>query len=322
VPCGEAPPGPRKFLSVGWTAAQLGDLSGRTAVVTGGNSGIGFETARQLAGHGASVVLACRNQRTAEQAAARIGPHVRVAELDLSSMASVRDFAAGWREPLHLLINNAGVMAPPRPATTADGFELQFGTNHLGHFVLTGLLLPALIGSGAGRVVTVASIAHRGGTEAVLDANAGEAYHPQRTYSNSKLANLLFATELQRRLTEHRLPVTSTAAHPGVAATGLVTDRQGMGAKAVVRIAVPLALRVFTQSPAAGARASLYAATEAEPGSYTGPSLLGDTRGPIGPARRSGLAQDEKLARRLWQVSEELTGFRYHWDAAPGTAAP
>src|SRR5205823_1893518 len=126
---------------------------------------------------------------------------------------SVRDFAAVWDGPLDLLINNAGVMAPPRWATTADGFELQFGTNHLGHFVLTGLLLPALIDSGAGRVVTVASIAHRGGTEAVLDANAGEPYHPQRTYSNSKLANLLFATELQRRLAERSVPVTSTAAH-------------------------------------------------------------------------------------------------------------
>lgn len=228
-------------------------------------------------------------------------------------MTSVRDFGASWDGPLDLLVNNAGVMAPPKPAATADGFERQFGTNHLGHFVLTGMLLPALIGSGAGRVVTVASIAHHGGTAEVLDGNVGTAYNAQRTYSNSKLANLLFATELQRRLHEHRLPVTSTAAHPGVAATGLVSSRDGMGANPLLRVFGPAFLTVLTQTSKAGARASLYAATEAEPGSYTGPRLMGETRGPIGPARRSKFGQDQELARRLWQVSEELTGFRYTW---------
>jgi NAD(P)-dependent dehydrogenase (short-subunit alcohol dehydrogenase family) len=298
---------------VGWNAAQLPDLRGRIAIVTGANSGIGFHTAKQLAAHGAQVVLACRNVESGAAAAAAIGGSTRVAELDLASSASVREFAEGWDGPLHLLINNAGVMAPPKFATTADGFERQFGTNHLGHFVLTGLLLPALV-AGAGRVVTVASIAHHGGTDAVLDGNVGgEPYNAQQTYSQSKLANLLFALELHRELLAHELPVTSTAAHPGVSATGLVADREGMGASPLLRVVAPPFLKIFTQSAAAGARATLYAATEAAPGSYTGPQWFGETRGPIGPAKLSSYAQDEKLARRLWQVSEELTGFRYDW---------
>jgi NAD(P)-dependent dehydrogenase (short-subunit alcohol dehydrogenase family) len=303
---------------VGWNAGQLPDLTGRTAVVTGANSGIGFHTAKQLAAHGAHVVLACRNVESGAAAATAIGGSTRVAALDLASSASVREFAESWDGPLHLLINNAGVMAPPKFATTADGFERQFGTNHLGHFVLTGLLLPALVASGAGRVVTVASIAHHGGTDAVLDGNVGGAtYNAQQTYSQSKLANLLFALELHRELVAHELPVTSTAAHPGVSATGLVADREGMGASPLLRVVAPPFLKIFTQSAAAGARATLYAATEAAPGSYTGPQWFGETRGPIGPAKLSSYAQDEKLARRLWQVSEELTGFRYEWRRQP-----
>jgi NAD(P)-dependent dehydrogenase (short-subunit alcohol dehydrogenase family) len=291
----------------------LPDLHGRTAVVTGANSGIGFHTARELAAHGAKVVLACRNLPSARAAAGRLPGDVSVAELDLASMDSVRRFAEGWDRPLHLLINNAGVMAPPRLATTVDGFERQFGTNHLGHFVLTGLLLPSLVASGAGRVVTVASIAHHGGTDAVLEANVGEGYNAQKTYSNSKLANLLFAIELNHELEAHELPVSSVAAHPGVSSTGLVGDREGMGANAFMRTVGPIFVKVFTQSATAGARAPLFAATEAKPGSYTGPQVFGETRGPIGPAKLSPQGQDEKLARRLWQVSEELTGFRYSW---------
>lgn len=292
------------------------DLSGRVAVVTGANSGIGFHTTKELIAHGATVVMACRNRSAAEAAAnsLRAGDAVRVAELDLASSASVREFAEAWDGPLHLLINNAGVMAPPKLSLTADGFERQFGTNHLGHFMLTGLLLPALVASGAGRVVTVASIAHHGGTDAVLEANLGGApYNPQKTYSNSKLANLLFAMELHRELSARELPVTSTAAHPGVSSTGLVGDREGMGASTFMRVVGPVFVKVFTQSAAAGARSTLYAAAVAEPGSYTGPQLFGETRGPIGPARLSSFAQDEKLARRLWQVSEEMTGLRYEW---------
>jgi NAD(P)-dependent dehydrogenase (short-subunit alcohol dehydrogenase family) len=294
------------------------DLTARTAVVTGANSGIGWFTARDLAAHGARVVLACRDVEAGKLAADRVRSSVAsaeldVAHLDLASMASVRAFGDQWIGPLDLLVNNAGVMAPPKKVVTEDGFELQFGTNYLGHFVLTGLLLPALLASSSPRVVTVASIAHHGGSEEVIDANRGLDYHPQRTYSNSKLANLLFALELQRQSSARGLALVSVAAHPGVSATGLVGDPQGMGASRFMRTVAPAFLRVFTQSAAAGSRPTLYAATEAAPGSYTGPQRFGETRGRIGPARMSTFAQDEKLARRLWQASEDLTGFHYPW---------
>jgi NAD(P)-dependent dehydrogenase (short-subunit alcohol dehydrogenase family) len=292
-------------------------MTGRTVVVTGANSGIGFHATRALVDHGAQVVMACRDVEAAETAASTMsGGTVSVRHLDLASAASVREFAEGWDGPLDLLINNAGVMAPPKLSMTEDGFEKQFGTNHLGHFVLTGLLLPSLVASGAGRVVTVASVAHFGGTDAVLEGNLGEGYNAQKTYSNSKLANLLFALELHREFVARELPVTSTAAHPGVAATGLVPDPNGMGANPILRVAGPIFLKIFVQSARAGARATLFAATEAEPGSYTGPQVFGETRGPIGAAKLSSYAQDEKLARRLWQVSEEMTGFRYDWGGA------
>src|SRR3954447_6332615 len=305
----------RSLQAVGRKASQLPDLDGRTAIVTGANSGIGYHTTKALAARGARVVMACRNVESGHAAAAATGAGdaVRVGRLDLASARSVGEFAESWEGPLDLLINNAGVMAPPKLGLTEDGFEKQFGTNHLGHFALTCLLLPALIHSGRGRVVTVASIAHHGGTEAVLEGNLDGAYHPQKTYSNSKLANLLFALELHRELTAHSLPVTSTAAHPGVSATGLVGDGEGMGANRFMRFAGPAFVKVFTQSAAAGARAVVYAATEADPGSYTGPQLFGETRGRIGAARLSSFAQDEKLARRLWQVSEEMTGLHYEF---------
>jgi NAD(P)-dependent dehydrogenase (short-subunit alcohol dehydrogenase family) len=301
---------------------QLPILDGRTAVVTGANSGIGLHTAKALAARGARVVLACRDVERAKQAADRIRAahrhfdteiEVDVAELDLADMSSVRLFGEQWRGPLDLLVNNAGVMAPPRRASTRDGFELQFGTNHLGHFVLTGLLLPWLLEAAAPRVVTVSSVAHLGGKEDVVNGNAGGPYRAQQAYANSKLANLLFAMELQRRARAAEQPLVSTAAHPGVCSTGLVRDPEGMGANPLLRTVGPVFVKAFTQSAAAGARASLYAATLAEPGSYTGPQYLGETRGPIGPAKMSNLAHDERLARRLWDVSVELTGFRYPW---------
>ena len=307
------------FPAVVWTPAQLPDLTGRTAVVTGGNAGIGFHTARELAAHGARVVIACRDVGTGEAAAARMtgGPPVTVSRLDLASMGSIRTFADAWDGPLDLLVNNAGVMAPPKRRVTADGFEVQFATNHLGHYALTGLLLPALMLPGSARVVTVSSIAHQGGNDSVLDGNAAGPYNPQLAYSNSKLANLLFALELQRRLVEHAAPIVSVAAHPGVSSTGLFSDPEGMGASPVMRYLAPPLLKVLVQRPATAARAVLYAATEAEPGSYTGPTLMGETRGRIGPARISTSAQDEKLALRLWNASEEFTGLRYDWPPAP-----
>jgi NAD(P)-dependent dehydrogenase (short-subunit alcohol dehydrogenase family) len=303
---------------VKWTAAQLPELRGRVVVVTGANSGIGWHTAHALAAHGARVVLACRDLVRGSTAVSRIrasvpSADVTVVGLDLASMSSVRAFAKGWDGPLDVLINNAGVMAPPKPARTEDGYELQFGTNHLGHFVLTGLLLPALLETGRGRVVTVASVAHHGARADLLDGNTGPNYHPQHTYSNSKLANLLFADELHRQACQRGLLLASVAAHPGISATGLVGDPEGMGASRMVRMVGPLFVRVFTQSARAGARSTLYAATEAPSGSYTGPQRFGETRGRIGPARRSLLAQDERLGRQLWQVSEELTGFQFPW---------
>ena len=268
-----------------WTADGLPALDGRVAVITGANSGIGFHTARQLAAHGARVVLACRRPDSGEAAAERIrrdtGGDATFAQLDLGSIASVRHFAGRWNAPLDLLINNAGVMAPPKLASTPDGFELQFGVNHLGHFVLTGLLLQHLEAA-KGRVVSVASIAHHGGTEQVLDGNVGEAYHPQRTYSNSKLANLLFALQLHHEINARDLPITSVAAHPGVASTGLVSSRQGMGAK----------------RPGAHVRADVPAADDAVGGGRRAPDPLRRRRGRAGVLQRpDGLPRDPRRRR-------------------------
>ena len=317
-----------------WTPNDLPDLTGTTAVVTGANSGIGLETARTLAAHGASVTLACRNVAKGEHAAELIrsgrrgvegrsgvdgrsggvpAVDVRVAELDLSSLASVRRFAEAWQGPLNLLVNNAGVMAPRKWVATTDGFELQFGTNHLGHYALTGLLLAALKAGASPRVVTVASLAHHQGRADLLDGNPPQSYRPERAYGNSKLANLLFGAELQRRASAHGSALSSAMSHPGISATGLVVNRQGMGANPLVRTAAPGVMRVLFQSAAAGANPSLYAATEAAPGSYTGPRRLLESRGPVGPARLSALAQDQELASRLWQVSQDLTGVEFRW---------
>jgi NAD(P)-dependent dehydrogenase (short-subunit alcohol dehydrogenase family) len=265
-------------------------------------------------------MIACRDVERGKQAADHIrgqAPQadVEVRQIDLADMASVREFGEGFDGPLHLLVNNAGVMAPPRRTVTANGFELQFGTNHLGHFVLTGLLLPALLAANSARVVTVSSVAHHGGTADVLEGNMVGPYRPQRAYANSKLANLLFAFELQRRAEARGAGVTSTAAHPGYSATGLVADPEGAGANRLVRAVAPPLVTAFTQSAAVGSRAILFATSEAQPGSFTGPQRLHETRGPIGAAEAAPLARDATLARQLWQVSEELTGFRYRWPA-------
>jgi NAD(P)-dependent dehydrogenase (short-subunit alcohol dehydrogenase family) len=291
---------------------DLPDLTGTVAVVTGGNSGIGFHTAKALAANGARVVLACRNVASAEEAAVRMPGEVVVEELDLASQASVASFAARWSGPLHLLVNNAGVMRPPHYRETGDGHELMFGTNHLGHFALTGRLLPVLLGAPAPRVVTVASIAHHRGDQRVLAANPPEGYRPEPYYGNSKLANVLFARELHRRATEAGSPLVSTAAHPGVSATNLVGSTDGMGDNWLIHHVVsPYLLPLVFQSAAAGANPSLYAATLAEPGSYTGPQRFGESRGPIGPARLSRHAADEELGRKLWALSEEKTGVTF-----------
>jgi NAD(P)-dependent dehydrogenase (short-subunit alcohol dehydrogenase family) len=302
-----------------WAPAEMPPLTGRTTLVTGANSGIGWHTALELARHGAEVTLAVRSTEKGEAAAARIrgevpAAQVRVEPLDLGSLTSVEELAGRWDGPLDLLVNNAGVMAPPRYQETSDGFELQFGTNHLGHFALTGLLLPALLAAPAARVVTVSSMAHRQGKATVIDANQGGGYNPSTTYANSKLANLLFALELQRRASLAGTRLTSTAAHPGVASTNLFTSEQGLGAIPGVKQVSPLFTRLFFQPAGRGAEPTLYAATAAAPGSYTGPRWLRESRGPVAAARVGPLARDEVLAGKVWQVSEDLTGVRYAWD--------
>ncbi|MFL6088804.1 MAG: SDR family NAD(P)-dependent oxidoreductase [Aeromicrobium sp.] len=294
-----------------FSPSDIPDLTGRTVVVTGANAGIGAVTARELAVHGAEVVLACRNVDAGKAAAAGMPGRTRVERLDLSSQQSVREFAERWEGPLDLLINNAGVMNPPRYRETEDGHELMFGTNHLGHFALTGRLLPALLASANPRVVTVSSVAHHGGDQRVLAANPEEGYVPEPYYGNSKLANLLFARELHHRATAAKSPLVSTAAHPGVSATNLVASPDGMGANPLVRAAAPYFMPVIFQSAAKGANPTLYAATFAEPGSYTGPQRMRETRGPIGPAKLSKYAQDEQLGRDLWTLSEEKTGITF-----------
>jgi NAD(P)-dependent dehydrogenase (short-subunit alcohol dehydrogenase family) len=301
-----------------WDVSQLPSFDGRSALVTGANSGIGLFTALELARRGAHVRLACRNPELGARAADTIraevpGAQLTVLRLDLASLASVAALAEAWQGPLDLLINNAGVMAPPDWRPTADGFELQFGTNHLGHFALTGRLLPALLAAPAARVVTVSSLRHRAGTAAVLQGNPRQGYRPQAAYGNSKLANLLFGLELQRRAVEHGAALTSTIAHPGVSATNLMLSPDGMGASAILRQGGKLIARLVFQPPAAGALPSLYAASAAAPGSYTGPSGPGELRGRPGPARIQPAGRDRRLATQLWDVSEELTGVRYRW---------
>jgi len=288
---------------------DLPDLSGHRVVVTGANSGIGFHAAKAFAAHGAEVTIACRSLEKGRDARSRIDGKVEVAELDLASLASVEAFAEAWTGPLDLLVNNAGVMTPPRYRQTTDGFELQFGTNHLGHVALTARLLPHLLEASAPRVVAVSSIAHHRGDASVLGGNEdADGYSAGQAYGNSKLANLLFALELQRRAEAAGAPLTATACHPGVSSTGLVTSPDGLGGLPLVKQLAPLVMKVVTQSSAAGANPTLWAATYAEPASYTGPVGLRETRGRLGPARLSRAARDTDLASRLWEVSEEKTG--------------
>ncbi|MEV2274527.1 oxidoreductase [Nocardiopsis sp. NPDC049922] len=285
-------------------AVTIPDLSGRTAVVTGANSGLGLETTRILARKGMRVVMAVRDEEKGEAAAASVDGVTEVRRLDLADLDSVRAFARAWDGPIHLLINNAGVMAIPK-STTKDGFETQFGVNHLGHFALTNLLLPQV----TGRVVTVSSGLHRlaRGIE-FDDLNLDEGYTPNRAYAQSKLANLLFTLELQRRLEAAGSPVLATAAHPGYAATNL----QSHAANPVHRGLMAVGNALIAQSGANGALPTIYAATQDVPGAaYAGPRKMGGLRGAPGLSSRSEAAWDSIAARRLWTVSEELTGVTF-----------
>ncbi len=301
----------RKPSLAGFGPGDLPDLSGTRAVVTGANSGIGFHTAKALAEHGAEVVLACRNLDSARAAQVKLPGHTDVQELDLASQKSVTTFADRFEGPLDLLVNNAGVMTPPRYRSTEDGHELQFGTNHLGHFALAGLLLRHLLEASAPRIAVVSSIAHHRGDERVLEGNPEATYNANRDYGQSKLANLLFAFELQRRADAAASPLVVASAHPGVSNTNLVTSPDGMGALPGVRRIAPLVMPLVLQSSAAGANPTLWASTYAEPGSYVGPTRLAESRGRLGTAKLSRHARDEDLARRLWTLSEEKTGVTF-----------
>jgi len=279
----------------------LPDLSGRTAVVTGGNSGIGRITARELARAGAHVVLAVRDPARGRAATHDFTGSFEVRRLDLADLSSVREFAAGWSGDLHLLVDNAGIMAVPQ-GRTADGFESQLGTNHLGHFALTNLLLPHV----RERVVVVSSAAHRAGRIDLADLNyERRRYVSWAAYGQSKLANLLFVLELQRRLFEAGSPVLVVAAHPGWASTNLQAQTGNAAMTAVMR----LGNRLIAQDDEGGALPTLHAATaDVPPAAYVGPSGFQELRGVPTLVGRSAAASDGAVARELWTRSEELTG--------------
>ena len=292
-------PKPRPMTS-SWNTEDIPDLTGRTAIVTGANSGLGRVAAGALAAAGARVVLAVRDTDKGQAAAATMPGEVEIRRLDLANLASVREFAAGWEGDLDLLINNAGVMIPPL-TRTADGFELQFGTNHLGHFALANLLLPQV----TGRVVTVSSLAHRTGTIDFDDLNwEHKPYKAWQAYSQSKLANLMFTYELQRRLSGAGTPI-AVAAHPGFANTELTRNSPA--------IAAFFYARVMSQKPAMGALPVLRAATDPAVlgGQYYGPGGFFGARGYPKLAKSSRQSHDTAIQRRLWTASEELTGVTF-----------
>ncbi len=304
-----------------WNAVDIPDQTDRTVVVTGANSGLGLRSAEALAAKGARVLLACRNPARAAAAldavrAVATGAEPEVRSLDLSSLESVRACAAGLvgeLDHLDVLLNNAGIMAVPE-GRTADGFELQLGTNHLGHFALTGLLLPRLLAAAEPRVVTVSSNAHRFGRMHFEDLFfERRRYSRWRAYGQSKLANLLFSSELQRRAVEHRTTLTAVTAHPGYAATNL-TSGPAAGASLLGPV-LALSDRLVGQPDALGALPQLYGATMPDvlPDDYWGPDGLREMRGHPTRVGRSGRALSAEAAARLWARSEELTGVTYPW---------
>jgi NAD(P)-dependent dehydrogenase (short-subunit alcohol dehydrogenase family) len=295
------------------TQAEIPSQLGKTAVVTGATGGLGYETALALAKAGAEVILTGRNDRKGQSAIERIsgeviGAKINSESLDLASLASIADFVQRMqaRQSLDLLINNAGVMALPRRQVTADGFEMQFGTNHLGHFALTARLMPLLRRASGARVVSLSSLAHRTGLIDFSDLQGARVYSPWKAYGQSKLACLMFALELQRRSDAAGWNLISNAAHPGFARTNLFTS----GPRGLVSLASGFAAPLLGHSAADGARLILFAATspEARPGAYYGPGGFSELRG--APARTLMMpqARDAAAAARLWDVSAKLTG--------------
>ncbi|OKK14249.1 short-chain dehydrogenase [Streptomyces sp. CB00455] len=308
-----------------WSTADVPDQCGRTALVTGASGGIGLETARVLAERGARVLLACRDAERGLAAAARIGGRTEVVRVDLASLDSVRGAARDIRrrvDRLDLLVNNAGVMFPEY-GRTQDGFEPHFGVNHLGHFALTGLLLGLMRDVPGSRVVSVASLAHRAAVRGVgvAEVRGARGHRSVMAYGRSKLANLMFARELQCRLTAAGAETVSVAAHPGLSATGLWHD----GAPGWLRPVSAAALRWLGQSAASAALPSLRAATDplVPGGAYLGPGGPAECHGGAGPARSSRASRDVIAQIRLWEMSEELTGVRYaRWAGRGADARP
>jgi NAD(P)-dependent dehydrogenase (short-subunit alcohol dehydrogenase family) len=314
-------------MSEKWKAADIPSLAGKRVLITGASSGIGYHAALKLARKGAHVMLACRDRRRGEDALARLdadspSAHTELVILDLASLASVRDFATNelaQRRPLHILINNAGVMAPPKRLETADGFELQFGTNVLGHFALTALLMPALQlatteSAERLRIVTIASIAHKRGQLNFDDLQSIKSYSPMRAYQQSKLADLMFAFELDRRLRAANSRVMSVAAHPGVASTNLFRTGDHSAFEKAIRNLLGHAIGIVLNTDAEGALPTLYAATApgAQDGGYYGPQGFQEMRGDdVGPARVASQALDPAAAARLWQTCEDLTSVKF-----------
>jgi NAD(P)-dependent dehydrogenase (short-subunit alcohol dehydrogenase family) len=302
-------------MTSAWTTDEIPDQTGRTAIVTGANSGLGLVTAEHLARAGATTVLACRNLQKGEAAADGIravvpGAKLDVVELDLGSLSSVRRFADDLDvDKLDLLVNNAGIMMIPQRGRTDDGFELQFGTNHLGHFALTGLLLARLGRAEAARVVTLSSLEHKSGHLDFDDLQSEHDYRPRKAYRQSKLANATFGLELDRRLRAAGSPIASVLAHPGYAATGLQSS-----ASATMKALMAIGNRVLAQSAEQGAVPTLYAATApgVEGGEYFGPNGLGEVRGRHPKrVRVKAEGRDTENGQRLWKVSEDLTGVTY-----------
>lgn len=300
---------------------SMPDQVGRVALVTGANSGLGFEASKALAENHAQVIMACRSMekgRVARQSILDQFPDsdLSVYELDVSSIDSVRSFVeriSPKLSSLDLLINNAGVMAIPR-AKSVDGYEMQFATNHLGHFLLTGLLLPKLLQSPGSRVIPVSSIAARSGVIDFEDLMGEGHYDSWKAYNQSKLANLMFGLELQRRLACAGANTCAVVAHPGASTTNLFSTPGGGFIK---RLLTPLIRPFLYQSQEDGVKTILYAATspDAKPGGYYGPAKRGEMKGPPAEARMPAAARDEAVARRLWKISEELVGFSYLGDS-------
>lgn len=303
-----------------WTANDIPDLTGKTAIVTGANSGLGYETALELAGHGARVILACRDLKKGDGALAQIqaahgAADVELSELDLASLRSIRAFVerfASRHDRLDILCNNAGIMAIPR-RETEDGFEMQIGTNHLGHFALTGLLLPSLAAAPAARIVNVSSLAHRLGRIRFDDLQSRRSYNRWLAYGQSKLANLLFTFDLQRRLDASTHPVLAVAAHPGYASTNLQLAAPKMENSNLMGSLFALSNNIFAQSAKMGALPSLRAATDpdVQGGDYYGPRGFMEGQGLPKKVRANERARDRDTQRRFFDVSEELTGVRY-----------